>query len=92
MLRVPDDGTLSPLCAAEITRDRRGTLQFAPYLYLNAPRLDGPIVWAREMGESDARLARLYPDRPVYRYVGPRADGTSPFVLLAETGAAYTPK
>src|SRR6185436_17841430 len=43
MLRLPDDGKVSPVCAAEINRDRRGTLQFAPYLYLNAPALAGPL-------------------------------------------------
>ena len=85
MLRLPDDGKPSERCAAEIARDRRGTLQFAPYLYLNAPTLDGAIVWARELGgDDDTALARRYPDRPVYRYRGPRRDGTSPFELLAE--------
>jgi hypothetical protein len=63
-------------------------LQFAPYLYLNTPTLDGPIVWARELGEEDdARLARHYPDRPVYRYRGPQRDGAPAFEPLA-----YTPK
>ncbi len=90
MLRFPVDGRPSPRCSAEITRDRRGTLQFAPYLYLNAPALDGPIVWARELGdEDDAVLARRYPDRPVYRYRGPQRDGASPFVLLADRGDSW---
>lgn len=85
MLRLPDDGKPSERCAAEIARDRRGTLQFAPYLYLNAPTLDGPIVWARELGDDDdTMLARRYPDRPVYRYRGPRKDGTSPFERIAD--------
>jgi hypothetical protein len=30
MLRLPDDGRPSPACVAEIQRDRRGMLQFAP--------------------------------------------------------------
>lgn len=88
MLRLPDQGLPSPRCAAELARDRRGMLQFAPYLYLNTPTLDGPIVWARELGEEDdARLARHYADRPVYRYRGPQRDGGSAFEPLA-----YTPK
>jgi hypothetical protein len=89
MLRLPDDGRISARCAAELARDRRGTLQFAPYLYLDAPGLDGPLVWARELGDEDVALARRYPDRPVYRYRGPQRDGASAFVLLAERGADF---
>ncbi|MCC6849145.1 MAG: hypothetical protein IT294_11650 [Deltaproteobacteria bacterium] len=89
LLRLPDDRKLTPRCAAELARDRAGMLQFAPYLYLNAPALDGPIVWARELGAEDTALARRYPDRPVYRYRGPQRDGTSPFVRLAERGEAF---
>ncbi len=89
MLRLPDDGRPSERCAGELARDRRGTLQFAPYLYLNDPALDGPIVWARDLtDEENATLARRYPDRPMYRYRGPRKDGTSPFELVAEPAAA----
>ncbi|MCC6766122.1 MAG: hypothetical protein IT293_15800 [Deltaproteobacteria bacterium] len=89
LLRLPDDRKLSPRCAAELARDRAGMLQFAPYAYLNAPELDGPIVWARELGAEDAELARRYPDRPVYRYRGPQRDGASPFVRLADRGDAF---
>jgi hypothetical protein len=89
LLRFPDDGKASPRCVAEINRDRRGTLQFAPYLYLNDPALAGPIVWAREVGAADVALARRYADRPVYRYRGPQRDGANPFVLLAERGELW---
>ncbi|MEO6025519.1 MAG: hypothetical protein ABIR79_01450, partial [Candidatus Binatia bacterium] len=90
MLRLPDDGKVSQRCAAELGRDRRGMLQFAPYLYLNTPTLDGPIIWARELGgEDDAALARRYPDRPVYRYRGPQRDGGERFERLAERGDAW---
>lgn len=90
MLRLPDDGRISPRCAAELALDRHGMLQFAPYLYLNAPTLDGPLVFARELGsEDDAALAARYPDRPVYRYRGPRADGTPAFEQLATRGDAF---
>jgi hypothetical protein len=71
LLRLPSDHRLTPRCAAEITRDQQGTLQFAPYLYLDAPTLDGDVVWARELGEADAALRRLYPDRAFYRYAPP---------------------
>jgi hypothetical protein len=69
-------------------------LQFAPYLYLDTPTLDGDVVWARELGAADAALARAYPDRSLYRYLGPAADGTASFTRLAldveeeETGQA----
>jgi len=67
-LRLPADGRLTQRCADEIARDRRGTMQFAALAWLNAPSLDGNVVWAREMGPGDAVLRELYPDRAIYRY------------------------
>src|SRR5262249_7555537 len=56
-------------CLDEVERDRRGTLEFAPFLHLNTPTLHRDIVWARELGSAaDARLGAHYPDRRVYRY------------------------
>ena len=82
MLRLPADGRVDGVCADEIRRDQRGTLQFAPYVFLDTPTLDGDVVWARELGAADAALARAYPDRPLYRYLGPAADGTASFARL----------
>jgi hypothetical protein len=83
MLRLPSDHRLTPRCMEAITRDQQGTLQFAPYLYLNAPALDGDVVWARELGEADAVLRRLYPDRSFYRYA-PANGGTAPVFTKIE--------
>jgi hypothetical protein len=84
LLRLPiEHDRLTSRCIDEIERDRRGTMQFAAYLYLNAPALDGDIVWARELGDAaDAVLARQYPDRPLYRY-SPSADGAAAFTLIS---------
>jgi len=82
MLRLPSDHRLTPRCAEEITRDQRGTLQFAPYLYLDAPALDGDVVWARELGEADAALRRLFPDRTFYRYAPATGDTTPVFTKI----------
>jgi hypothetical protein len=94
-LRLPADGRLTPRCLAELERDRRGTIQFAPYLHLNAPALDGDIVWARELGPQDAALRTHFPDRTFYRYTTP-TPGTPPtFTRLDDmddrTRAAVTP-
>ena len=67
-LRLPADGRLAPECVAEIRTDRRGFLQFAPFLYLNDASLNGDIVWARDMGPRNAALMRRYADRWLYRY------------------------
>jgi hypothetical protein len=74
LVRLPRDGRVTPVCAAEIERDRGGTMQFAAYLSLDTPGLDGDVVWARDMGERNAALRRLWPDRPLYRYE-PSTDG-----------------
>jgi hypothetical protein len=94
MLRLPADGRVDGACADEIRLDQRGTLQFAPYLYLDTPTLDGDVVWARELGAADAALVRAYPDRPLYRYLGPSPDGTASFtrVTLAPGDASQAPK
>ncbi|MFN8544046.1 MAG: hypothetical protein U0807_07565 [Candidatus Binatia bacterium] len=78
-LRLPADRHVTPRCGAEIERDRRGTLQFAPYLYLNAATLDGDVVWARELGADDAGLAQRFPGRTVWRYTADPKTGTGTF-------------
>jgi len=82
MLRLPSDGRVEGACADEVRRDQVGMLPFAPYVYLNAAALDGDVVWARELGGADAALARAFPDRPVYRYLGPTAEGGAAFTRL----------
>jgi hypothetical protein len=80
-LRLPADRNLTPRCAEELARDARGTLPFAAFAHLNVPALDGPIVWAREMGRPDGALRELYPDRPIYRYAV-TSEGTPTFIPL----------
>jgi len=67
-LRLPADGRLTARCAAEVARDQRLPVQFAQHLHLNHPRLDGGLVWARELGAPDGELLRLFPGRDLYRY------------------------
>jgi hypothetical protein len=81
MLRLPSDGRVGDACADEVRRDQLGTVPYAPYAYLNAPALDGDVVWARELGADDAALARAYPDRAIYRYLGP-TEGDAAFARL----------
>ena len=87
-LRLPETSRLTPRCAEEIRRDQRGTLQFAPYVHLNTPTLDGDIVWARELGAGDAVLAQRYPGRPLYRYVGPTGDGRPSFMPVSPAASS----
>jgi hypothetical protein len=79
-------GPLPPACEAEIAFDQRGFLAFAPYLYLNTPFLDGPVVWARDLRDRNDALRRRYPDRRFFRYA-PTADGGAP-QLIPLTDAA----
>jgi hypothetical protein len=82
-LRLPADGRLTPRCAGEVTRDQRLPVQFAQHLHLNHPRLDGGLVWARELGASDVELLRLFPGRDLYRYAVARGAAHGTFERLA---------
>jgi len=73
-LRLPTGGPLPTTCADEIAFDHRGFLAFGPFLYLNAPTLDGSIVWARDLRDRNDALRRRYPDRTFYRYASPAPD------------------
>ena len=61
-------------------------MQFAALAWLNAPTLDGDVVWAREMGEGDTVLRTLYPDRAIYRYT--RAPSGAPTFTPVELSAS----
>lgn len=88
-LRLPTGSPLPGVCRAELARDSAGFLEFAPFLYLNRPLLDGDIVWARDLGPWNAALFARYPDRGLYRYA-PREPGGRPvFVPLDREAAAH---
>lgn len=83
-LRVPPPDRLTPDCRAQVEFDRRGFLHFAPFLYFNTARLDGPVVWARDMGPGgNEALRRHYADRRFYRYT-PAAPGGAPAFIPLE--------
>jgi hypothetical protein len=86
-LRLPADGRLAEACAREIETDRRGFLVFAPFLYLNAPGLDGDIVWARDLGPRNAPLFRRYSGRAFYRYAPLGRGGAPVLTPIAPDGA-----
>ena len=88
-LRLPAGSPLPAVCRAELARDSAGFLEFAPFLYLNRPLLDGDIVWARDLGPWNEALFARYPDRQLYRYA-PREPGGGPvFVPLDREAAAH---
>ena len=70
----------------EIRFDRRGFLAYAPFLYLNTARLDGDIVWARDMGKRNAPLFARYAGRRFYRYAPSTRDGPPVFTPLDASG------
>lgn len=83
-LRLPPPETLTPRCRGELDFDRRGFLQFAPFLYLNTAALDGDVVWARDMREGNAALLAHYRDRRAYRYAPPEPGGRPTFTELSD--------
>jgi hypothetical protein len=82
-LRVPPPERLTPDCRAQVEFDRRGFLHFAPFLYFNAAALDGPVVWARDLGPGgNGALRRRYAGRRFYRYAPTAPDGAPAFTPL----------
>lgn len=79
-------GDLSAECSQEITVDRRGYYQFAPFLYLNRATLDGDIVWARDLGPGNAALFRRYGGRRLFRYAPVTPDGPPGFMPVNGPG------
>src|SRR5262249_46289748 len=67
LLPLPRTRQLTPHRPDEIAHVRQGTLQFGPFLWLNAPTLEGDVVWARDLGDEMA-IRALYPERTIYRY------------------------
>lgn len=88
LLRLPADPALAPACRAELARDSTGSLEFAPFLYLDRPALDGDIVWARDLGPWNAPLFARYPDRKLYRYAPRRPGGVPVFIPLDRPAGA----
>jgi hypothetical protein len=83
LTRLPSDPrAMTPRCRAEVFRDREGMLDYAPFVWLNAPTLDGDVVWAREMGPEDEALRTHYPDRRFFRYTIPAGAAAPTFTAL----------
>ncbi len=81
-LRLPADSLLMPACREELAFDARGFIAYAPFLYLNAARLDGDIVWARDMGPRNAPLFARYAGRRRLRYAPVEPGGRPVFIPL----------
>ena len=79
-MRLVLGDTLAPACTAEQALDGSGFLAFAPFLYLNNASLDGDIVWARDLGQRNAKLFARYPGRRLYRYAPATPGGRPQFV------------
>jgi hypothetical protein len=85
-LRLLPGAQPAPACLEELAVDRRGYFSFAPSLWLNTATLDGPIVWARDLGPGNAALFRRYQGRSFYRYA---PDSTGAPLLLPLPGAGW---
>ncbi|MEO0108154.1 MAG: glycosyltransferase family 39 protein, partial [candidate division WOR-3 bacterium] len=48
--------------------EQSGSLDYTSAFLFNDPFLNGDVVFARDLGEQNARLAALYPGRSYYRY------------------------
>lgn len=69
-LRLVPGRPLAPACRDEVAYDRAGYAAYTPHLLVNTPRLDGPIVAARDLRDRNAALRVRYPDRSAYLWRG----------------------
>ncbi|WP_425154018.1 hypothetical protein [Candidatus Palauibacter sp.] len=84
-LRFAPERPLAEVCVHELLYDRDGRdvmpatpsyTNYSPHLPANAPDLEGPLIFARDLRDQNHRLRARYPDLPAYLY----RDGT--FVRL----------
>lgn len=73
-LRLTPGRELTPACRQQIRADSAGYANFAPSLPANDPSLEGPFVFARDLGELNAELLSRYPDREAWIYRPGRLD------------------
>ena len=71
-LRLVPNRPLAEPCAREVLYDRGGYTNYSPHLAANNPDLRGGLVFARDLGEQNARLRAEYPGVPAFLY----RDGT----------------
>lgn len=81
------NGPESPRCRAEALADTAGTMPYAMFLreqrVARDGRLDGDVVWARDLGQRDSLLAAQFGGRRWYRYLPGRSpDDAGRFVLI----------
>ena len=69
-VRLRPGSRLTPECLDEIRYDEGGYSLFTPQLPANAPGLDGPRVFARDLRAWNAELLTRVPDRPAWIYRG----------------------
>ncbi len=67
-LRLAPGRPLTEGCRREILYDRADYTNYSPHLAANDPDLRGRFVFARDLGDQNAKLAALYPDKPAYLY------------------------
>lgn len=69
-LKLRADVKLTPRCTEEISYDQKGYSLFTPSMTANNIDLSGPLVFARDLREKNAKLIEQYPNLPVYVYRG----------------------
>lgn len=77
-LRLPAD------CLDELAYDRSGYGLFTPFLLVDRPDLDGPLVVAIDQRALNRELEARYPDRPAYLYRDGRFEPLSRSAVSAE--------
>jgi len=83
--RFGDSLRLTPDCADELAYDRSGYGLFTPFLLVDRPDLEGPLVVAIDQRGLNRALEARYPDRPAFLYLDGR------FELLARSAGGGRP-
>jgi hypothetical protein len=56
------------VCSAELAHDRAGYTNWLPFLLVNDPPLNGPVLFVRDLRDLNAEFLRLRPGRTAWLY------------------------
>jgi hypothetical protein len=67
-LRLTPGRPLAAVCRAELAHDRAGYTNWLPFLLVNDPPLNGPVLFVRDLRDLNAEFLRLRPGRTAWLY------------------------
>ena len=67
-LRLTAGRPLAAVCEAELAHDRAGYANWLPFLLVDDPSLNGPILFVRDLRDLNSEFLQLRPGRTAWLY------------------------